>query len=617
MIKMTASGFSKQHNAQQNTINQGNEFSPRLFQDVQVIQYLQVIGLALIAASFLYLIAANWLMIPPSIQLAIPMILLLCSASTSVYVAGHRWIQQSLDALSGLLLGLSMAVIGQVYQTGADSYLLFLVWALLLLPWLYRPNIGVFALFCVVSQLALFFYFKQSYLMSDHQLMYMCCMTILTALCVTFGLKYYFALRFVFIAFVTTISIYCMFLFCGNGVEQYQWPYFLLSVVLPIYLIIYFYRQHRALETSLQTAGLAASLSILIFQFAEHALSDSIGGLLVLALLIFAWFAVISAVLMKFLPKTKFAVIPLAIGAWLAGIILSSLLLTYWQVFSIVMGLVFVALAWWVIRRSNSVFSRQFAYCLWVCGQTAVLIHGQMLTDSFSFILILQIGFTLLCLFSRMHWFIILIQLIASYGIAIATMGLGEFLRGEAHLILAVIGLNGLLIIVLLCSAAYWLQSIYRNTFALWMLFIVLASIVVQTLSSSLIDLGDSLNIVVYSVVIYLLPLLWLGLYLTRDRLYVGAEKWLLCALGIVLIAMGYFEIFLLLALLSWALVYQQTLVKALSIALLIFSLWMLYYNLGLSFLLKSFTIFISGILLLGVAWMLSAIQAKRVEEKQ
>lgn len=610
---MTVPIQSQQKNLNQFGPKLDNEFSPRLFHDLNVIQYLQVIGLALIAASFLYLIAANWLMLPQAIQLAIPLLLLLLSAGASVYFAEHSWIQQSLDALSGLLLGLSLAVIGQVYQTGADSYLLFLVWALLLLPWLYRPNIGVFALLCIVSQLALFLYFKQHYLIADHQLMYLISMNILTALCVSFCLKYYSALRFVFIAFITIMSMYCMFLFCENGVNEYQWPYLLLSIVLPIYLISLFYVQHRALETSLQAAGLAASFSILIFQLTEHALSDSIGGMLVLALLIFAWFAVISLALMKFLPQTKFAVIPLAIGAWLAGIILSSLLLTYWKAFSIVMGLVFVALAWWFIRRAKSIFSRQFAYCLWICGQSAVLVHTELLTDSLAFILILQIGFTMLCLFSRMHWFIALVQLIATYGIAVATLCFADLLHGDENIILAVTGLNHILLILLLGSAIYWLHSMYRKSFALWMLFIVFASVVLQIISINFLYFSHSPNHLLYLLIDYLLPVVWLGLYIANDHKFSEMAKWLLLILGLVLIAMGYFEIFLILALLSWAQVYQQTLVKALCILLLIFSLWLLYYNLGFSFLLKSFTIFISGVLVLGLTWMLSTINAKRI----
>lgn len=610
---MTAHNNAQQQNLNLHSSKPKHEFSTRLFRHVQVIQYLQVIGLALIAASFLYLVAANWLMLPKFIQLAIPILLLVLSAAASVYLTKPTWIRQSLDALSGLFLGLSLAVIGQVYQTGADSYLLFLVWALLLLPWLYRPNIGVFALLCIVSQLALFLYFKQSYLMSEHSLLYLLCMNVLTAFFLTFSLKYYSALRFLFIAFVTVMSMYSMFLFCGNGVEQYQWQYLLLSIVLPIYLILYFYLQHRALETSLQAAGLAASFSILIFQWAEHILSDSIVGILVLAFLIFAWFAVISLALMKLLPQTKFAVIPLAIGAWLAGIILSSLLLTYWKAFSIVMGLIFITIAWWLIRRAQSIFNRQFAYCLWVCGQSAVLIHSEMLTQSIAFIFILQIGFILLCLSSRMHWFIALIQLIAGYGLAVATICFGDLIQAEENLFLAVTGLNHLLLIILLITAAYWLQSMYRKTVVLWMLFIVLASVVLQTLSNNFLYFEQSNSPVAFLFIVYILPVIWLCLYITYDQKYLGGEKWLLLLLGMVLIALGYFEIFLLLVLISWAQVYQQTLVKALSIVLFIFSLWMLYYNLGLSFLLKSLTILLSGVLLLGITWVLSKVNVKQV----
>ena len=107
---MTVPQHSQQQNIKLHRSQLDQEFSTDLFQDVQVIRYLQVIGVALIAASFVYLIAANWLMLPKFIQLAIPMLLLLLllSAVTSVYVASRVWIQQSLDTLSGLLLGLSL-----------------------------------------------------------------------------------------------------------------------------------------------------------------------------------------------------------------------------------------------------------------------------------------------------------------------------------------------------------------------------------------------------------------------------------------------------------------------------------------------------------------------------
>jgi Predicted membrane protein len=119
-----------------------NPFSPLLFCDAKVLRYLNILGVALIAVSLLYLMAANWWMLPNQVQLAIPMLVLLCSAIASIYFNQREWIRQSLDTVSGLMLGLSLVVIGQIYQTGADSYQLFLLWAVLLLPWLYRPISG-------------------------------------------------------------------------------------------------------------------------------------------------------------------------------------------------------------------------------------------------------------------------------------------------------------------------------------------------------------------------------------------------------------------------------------------------------------------------------------------
>ena len=91
------------------------------------IDLLQVIALGLLASSFIYLIAANWWMIPRGMQLSIPLILLFLTAITSIFYSHNARIRQSLDCICGLMLGLSLAVIGQVYQTGADSYLLFLL----------------------------------------------------------------------------------------------------------------------------------------------------------------------------------------------------------------------------------------------------------------------------------------------------------------------------------------------------------------------------------------------------------------------------------------------------------------------------------------------------------
>ncbi len=89
------------------------------------IQHLHIFSYVFMAVSILYLIAANWFMLPNSIQLAIPPAILVVTAWFSIKDTLSDGVRQTLHSVCGLMIGLSLAVIGQVYQTGADSYLLF------------------------------------------------------------------------------------------------------------------------------------------------------------------------------------------------------------------------------------------------------------------------------------------------------------------------------------------------------------------------------------------------------------------------------------------------------------------------------------------------------------
>lgn len=579
-------------------------FSPLLFIQPAVIQILQIIGLALIAVSIVYLLAANWWMLPKFVQLFMPQVLLLGSALLSVHFAARERLRQCLDTVSGLMLGLSLAVIGQIYQTGADSYQLFLLWALLLLPWLYRPNIGVFALFCVVSQLALYFYFKQSFWLVRAETVYLLSLNLLTGLSLIYALRYYPVLRYLLIAVVVLISVFSMFRFIDSNSIWY-----LASVlVLALLFSTYFYTRQQQLETSLLVAGLALSFSILIFDLTDQYLQNSAAGLLVLALLIFGWFAAISALLIKLLPQSRFSVIPLALGAWIAGVILAMLLLTYWESLSILMGLIFIGIAWWLIHSKPSVFLRQLAYCLWVCGQAAVLIHTELLTDSLLLIWLIQIGITLLSIMNRMHWLVLLLQLLLAHALGIAVLIEQHPFSHDHRLITWIMLLNYSVLTVALLTARHWLASAYAKSVNLWMISILAATAIFQCL----LQFGVAQQLhprgIDEAIVFYILPAVWLlsfiGIHLKQFSL---TPLWLIPAAGILLIALGYFEIFIILVLMAWAMVNQQRLMQALLVLLLIFWLWLLYYNLGLSFLFKSVSILASGLLVLLLAYVLSS----------
>src|SRR5699024_11177782 len=75
----------------------------------------------------------------------------------------------------------------------------------------------------------------------------------------------------------------------------------------------------------------------------------------------------------------------------------------------------------------------------------------------------------------------------------------------------------------------------------------------------------------------YILPSLLLFSFIWQNwQQFSEKWLWLIPVLGLLLILLGYFEIFIIMLLMAWTVVYQQRLMQALSILLLIFWLWML-----------------------------------------
>ncbi|KQW97987.1 hypothetical protein ASC84_04340 [Acinetobacter sp. Root1280] len=588
------------------------------------VKHLHVLGFALIAVSILYLTAANWFMLPQFFQLAIPQLFLLLSAVASIFLVQHDYLVQCLHTISGLMIGLSLAVIGQIYQTGADSYLLFLIWSILLLPWLYRPNIGVFTLLCIVSQLTLFLFFKQTFWADEYPVTFLFSLNLLSLFQFYFCLRCYQKLRYLFVLWFGILSIWHMGLFLYGDSNLafatamvFTWidlkiaylisSFFLLSVAL-----IYFYRKRDQLCSVLSAVGLGITFTLVIFKWMNSLFRESeVLELFSIALVVFAWFALITFLLIKFIPQNKFNNIPIAVGAWIAGVLLASLMLTFWGNFSLIMGAVFVVLAAFILRSKQALFLRQFAYCIWVAGQNAVIFHTFELTDQFFPIFFIQFAMLCLSYFIRSHWFFILIQLFALYlsGIALiwdlsVLLGLHRFVENFSFLLLLSYGFYLVLI---------WVHRIqpsqYQRSLALANLLIILSSLGFYTLFGQY-----ELEKIRYLPILSLgLPILWLALFMVlriRNQFSLIAQL-ILLAFAAVLIFYGYFEIFICIAILSWALSQHDKIVYGFALVTLALTLWFIYYALNVSFLVKSLSIFSSGLILLILTWVLHKFQSK------
>ncbi|PPB99933.1 DUF4401 domain-containing protein [Acinetobacter pittii] len=566
------------------------------------IQHLHIFSYVFMAVSILYLIAANWFMLPNSIQLAIPPVILVVTAWFSTKDTLSDGVRQTLHSVCGLMIGLSLAVIGQVYQTGADSYLLFLIWTLLLLPWLYRPNIGIFALICITSQLTFFLFFKQTFWSEKFPYLYLIALNLLSLIEFRVCIKKYRALRFVFIAWFAVISIIGMIQYLSNE----NIPYLISAFFSGIIAFYYFFKKDDQLCASLMAAVLGVTVTIWLVDGINNLFKDSNEFIfLLIAGIIFIWFALISYLLIKIFRQSRFYIIPLAIGAWLAGLALAAFTLVFWEAISLVIGVVFVGLALILLKKSQSYFFRQFAYCLFISGQTAFLFHLGSETDQILWVLIAQIFILCISYFLKPHWFFILIQMLATYGIAFI------YLLQLDHSLWSIHSTQTYLNLTLLSYLVFSLVLLpKRETIALYERSIFLCVLVVILVASFFDTFMELLpeNLIDQQVwVLYLLPVVWLlcfsVLHLYRQLKALTFFTFLI--FGVFLIVLGYFEIFILLIILTWALKKKDYLVYGVSLTVFVFVFWQLYYNLQITFLAKSASIFISGIVLLALSWLL------------
>lgn len=566
------------------------------------IQHLHIFGYVFMAVSILYLIAANWLMLPDNIQLAIAPLILLVTAWISVKDTLSEGVRQTLHGVCGLMIGLSLAVIGQIYQTGADSYLLFLIWTLLLLPWLYRPNIGIFALICITSQLSLFLFFKQTFWLEKFPYLYLFALNLLSLIECWVCIKKYPALRFVFIAWVAAISIIGMIQFLSND----NIPYLISAFFLGIITFYYFLKKDDQLCASLMAAILGVTATIWLVDGITKLFKDSNEFIfLLIAGIIFIWFALISYFLIKIFRQSRFYVIPLAIGAWLAGLALATFTLVFWETISLIIGVIFVVIASVLLKKSQHYFIRQFAYCLFISGQTAFLFHLGSETNQILWVLIAQIIILCISYLFKPHWFFILIQMLATYGIAFI------YLLQLDHSLWSVESIQTYLNLTLLNYFIFSLMLLpKKKSIALYersIFLCVLVVIVVASFFDTFMGLVPESSIDWKLWVFYLLPSLWL-LCFSSFYLYTQLKRAAFFAFlifGILLIALGYFEIFILFMILTWALKEKDYIVYGVTLAVFVLVFWQLYYNLQVTFLAKSASIFISGIVVLVLYWLL------------
>lgn len=180
---------------------------------------LLILGTSLILAGIVYFFAFNWTKIPFQIKLAsIQLAIFGCIIAAYFYGTAHL-VGKVLLLSASVLLGVFLAVFGQIYQTGADAYSLFIMWGLLILPWVILSNFAaLWLIWVVIFNVFLGLYWEQAVL-PDLKAEMMLVVYLMLVNSAFLGLREWFVIQ-------------------GNKWLQQRWTRLVLISVILVYAII-------------------------------------------------------------------------------------------------------------------------------------------------------------------------------------------------------------------------------------------------------------------------------------------------------------------------------------------------------------------------------------------
>lgn len=119
------------------------------------------LGSLALACAMLFFVAYHWVEMGRLWRLGMVQASLVLAIVVYWRAAEHTVLAQVALLTAALLLGVLLGLFGQVYQTGADTWQLFFVWALLLLPWaLLGRQAALWVVWLTLGNLAILLYFQ-------------------------------------------------------------------------------------------------------------------------------------------------------------------------------------------------------------------------------------------------------------------------------------------------------------------------------------------------------------------------------------------------------------------------------------------------------------------------
>ncbi|MEL7161196.1 MAG: DUF4401 domain-containing protein, partial [Bacteroidota bacterium] len=129
-------------------------------------QYLRVIllalGLGFVACGLIFFLAYNWAKLPKLVKISLAAAGVAIPALAGLLLGLRPLLHKSLLTTAAFMVGGLFAVLGQIYQTGANAYDLFLAWTLFILVWTVLADFAaLWLLFLMLVNTTLWLYYEQ------------------------------------------------------------------------------------------------------------------------------------------------------------------------------------------------------------------------------------------------------------------------------------------------------------------------------------------------------------------------------------------------------------------------------------------------------------------------
>ena len=108
-----------------------------------VSRMLLVWGVTLMVAGIAFFSVFNWAKITPAMRLFSIQAAMLGCLGTAYFYGLDRFFGKIMVLASSVLVGVFLSVFEQIYSTGAGTYQLFMMWSLLILPWVILSKFAV------------------------------------------------------------------------------------------------------------------------------------------------------------------------------------------------------------------------------------------------------------------------------------------------------------------------------------------------------------------------------------------------------------------------------------------------------------------------------------------